>query len=280
MPKTIAEILKETGMSDAEISALDQRVVTGVTTVLSTAAQIEQKAAEDRAAAELANRAQRELYDQRIAPALDQWGNEKVSLEAERNFYKTQAEGAKASGFLPKDAPGFTPTAPAPAAGYVAGGSSVPGSPTFMTKQEGLSAVGNATWFISEHMRLHGAPPPDDIETLATEADRQKLPFREYVAKKYNFEGRKAEIQQKRRQEENDVLVADTIKSRDKFWAERTGNNPNVREGAPSQFTTLKAGVDSKAMKDPLSMSKGERHAQTSQMIQKEIAENNSQSVH
>lgn len=277
---TVAEILKASGMSDTEIAAIDARVLTSVTTVLTTAQQ-------DREAAELAQRAQREMWDQKVAPALDAWGNEKVSLEAERNFYKTQAEGAKAAGFLPKDVPGYV--APAnvdPNAGrgndgrYVAGSGAVPGSPTYMTKQEGMSAVANATWFVSEHMRLHGAPPPDDIETLAVEAERNHLPFRDYVSKKYSFQAKKDEIIANRQKERDDKLIAETNAARDKMWAEKVGNNPNVRTGTESQFTNLKAGVDSKALKDPLSMSKGERHAQTSQLIQKEIAENLQQSVH
>lgn len=276
---TVAEILRASGMSDTEIAAIDARVLTGVTQVLNTAQQ-------DREAAELAQRAQREMYDTKVAPALDAWGNEKVSLEAERNFYKTQAEGARAAGFLPKDAPGYVaPTNPDPNAArggdgrFVANGGVVPGSPSYMTKQEGMSAVSNATWFVTEHMRLHNAPPPDDIETLAVEAERNHLSFRDYVAKKYNFQARKDEIVAARQKERDDKIIAETIVARDKHWAERGGNNPNVRTGTESQFTNLKAGVDSKSIKDPLSMSKGERHAQTSQLIQKEIVEN-AQSVH
>lgn len=276
---TVAEILKATGMSDAEITAIDARVLSGVTQVLTTAQQ-------DREAAELAQRAQREMWDQKVAPALDAWGNEKVALESERNFYKTQAEGAKSAGFIAKDAPGYVAPTADPNAGrggdgrFVPNAGVVPGSPTFMTKQEGLSAVGNATWFISEHMRLIGGAPPDDLETLAVEAERNKLPFREYVAKKYNFEGKKAEISEKAQKEHDDRIITETIAARDKHWAERSGNNPAVREGAPSQFSTLKAGVDSKAIKDPLTMSKGERRAQTSQLIQKEIVENSANTVH
>lgn len=290
MPQpTIAEILKATGVSDTEIAALDQRIVTGITTVLTTAAQAEQKAASDREAAELAQRAQREMWDTKVAPALDAWGNEKVHLESERNFYKTQAEGAKAAGFIAKDAPGYVaPNAnvnPNDGRGgdgrFVANGGVVPGSPTFMTKQEALSAVSNSTWYVTEHMRLHnGAPPPDDLETLAVEAERNRMPFRDYVAKKYDFQGRKDAIVAARQKEHDDKIIADTIAARDKHWAERSGNNPNVRPGAESQFSTLKAGVDSKSIKDPLSVSKAERHAQTSQLIQKEIADNASQTVH
>ena len=84
MPST-KEILKATGLTDEQINALDAKILSSFDTVLTTAQQ-------ERDAAELASRAQRELYDTQIAPALDQWGNEKATLEATAAFYKTQAE--------------------------------------------------------------------------------------------------------------------------------------------------------------------------------------------
>lgn len=286
---TVAEILKQSGMTDADIAALDQRVMAGVTTVVNSATQLEAKAAQDRAAAELADRAQKQLYSEKIAPALNEWGNEKVTLEAQLAFYKTQAEAAKVAGFIAKDAPGYVAPAGAGAGGdpgrggdgrYVPNGGGVPGSPAFMTKEQGMAAVSNATWVISEHMRLHGAPAPDDIETLAREADAQRMPFRDWASKKYNFEGRKAEIVATKQREHDDAIRKETEAARDKYWSEQRSSNPMVRPGEESHFSKLRAGIDAKKLKDPLMMSKAERHAQTSQLINTDIAENASASVH
>src|SRR2546430_9079168 len=107
--KTVEEILRESGLTDEQIKALDAKVLTGVTTVLSTANQAQEQA-------ELARRAQAQQYDSEIAPALDNWANDKARIEAQLAFYKMQAEQAKAGGFLPADAPGtpVPPAAPAP----------------------------------------------------------------------------------------------------------------------------------------------------------------------
>jgi hypothetical protein len=282
---TIAEILKATGMSDAEIAGLDARVMTAATSVLSTAEQAEKSAREHREAAELADRSQKDLYANKIAPALNDWGNEKARIEAERAYYKTQAESAKAAGFIATDAPGYVappagdPTR-APNGTYIANAGGVPGSPAFMTKEEGFKAVSNATFVISEHMRLYGTPAPDDVETLVAEATQQRMPFRDYAAKKYNFDGKKAEIAAAAQKERDDKIRAEATAERDRYYAERQGSNPMVRPGEQSHYAELRKGIDSKQLKDPLSMSKEERSQQTSALIQKELVDNAAAAVH
>jgi hypothetical protein len=281
---TVAEVLKASGYTDAEISALDARIISGVTQVLSTAEQAEKSAREARDQAELADRAQKDLYANKIVPALNDWGSEKATLEAQVAFYKTQAESAKGAGFIPKDAPGYVPPANQPGRNadgtYVANAGGVPGSPAFMTKAEAISAVSNATFVMNEHFRLYGTPLPDDVETLVNEAGAQRLDFRQYAAKKYNFEGKKAEIAAAREKESRDKLVADTIAERDKWHAERQGSNPNLRPGEQSHFSELRKGIDSKAIKDPLLMSKEERHNATAALIHKDMVENAAAAVH
>ncbi len=277
MAPTVAEILKRSGMSDEKIAALDAQVLAGFGEILTTSEQAAASALQLKEQAELAERAQRQNYDQVVAPALNQWGTEKATLEAQVAFYRTQAEGAKANGFLPQDAPGYTPPQDPnrnSQGQFVAGAGAVPGSPAYMTQSEVVKGISNASWVIAEHMRLHGAPPPDDVETLLNEATQQRMNFRDYAAKKYSFDAKKAEIVAAAEQKKNAVLVAETEARVRKEIAEQFGNNPNVRSAAPSQFTELRKGVDSKQLKDPLSMTKQERHAATQQMIQKDLVEN------
>ncbi len=277
---TVAEILEASGLSKEQVAALDAKVLTGFQGVLSASEQAAESARQHREAAELARRAQEQQYSEKIAPALDQWGNESATLKAENAFYKAQAEAAKANGFIPRDAPGYVPPAADPNAGrapngqFVAGAGAVPGSPAYMTQGEVVKGISNATWVIAEHMRLHGAPPPDDVETLLTEATAQRMGFKDYAAKKYNFDARKAEITAAAKQKERDAIVRETEDRVKKELAEQFGNNPNVRSASPSQFTELKKGIESKTMKDPLLQSKQERHASTQSLIHRDLVDN------
>lgn len=166
---TVEEILKQTGLNDEQIAALDAKVVSAFGGVLSAAEQERQagtqaaakaeqdrqaaaKAAEEaekqrvatvavKEAAEVARRANEEFYDQTIAPALNNWGTEKANLEAQAAFYRAQNEAARQAGFVPTEAPAFQAQPAATGATtqtrdaqgrYVSGApGSVPGSPTF-----------------------------------------------------------------------------------------------------------------------------------------------------
>src|SRR5882672_7895895 len=107
MAKTVAEILKETGLTDEQIAALDPKATTAFTQVLSTATQTLEQA-------ELTRRATAEQWGNEISPALDAWGNDKARLDAEVAFYKTQLEGAKQGGFVPATIPTPLPAAAIP----------------------------------------------------------------------------------------------------------------------------------------------------------------------
>lgn len=264
---TVEEALRSSGFTDEEIKGLDARAIQGFTKILTTAAS-------EREAAELASRAQRELYDTQIAPALDQWGNEKATLEATAAFYKTQAEAAKGAGFIPKDAPGYVaPGARAADGTFVAGANAVPGSPGF-TPAQGITAISNATWAFQEHARLFNQPAPDDFETLLNEATAQKLPFRDYVSRKYKFAEKKAEVSAAAAKAHDDAIRKETETAIRKEYAEAGGNNPGVRVGQPSQFTKVRAAVTEGKRKDPLAMNAEERRANTRQMINQDIADN------
>ncbi len=274
MPST-RDILKQTGLTDQQIDALDANVLKGFDTVLTTADQHAAEATRAREAAELAQRAQRELYDTQIAPALDGWGSEKATLEATVEFYRKQNEGARSAGFIPKDAPGFTP--PAADDKRDQNGRFVPGpngSPQFLTADEGIKAVSNVTWVMSEYQRLHNAPLPDDFETLMRESIQNKLPFRDHVSRKYNFDGKRQEIAAARQKEHDDKIRAEATAAAEKSFAEKFGNNPNTNVGVPSQFDTIRRGLDAKTLADPLTMTKDQRHAATRGMIHKDIADN------
>src|SRR6516164_3104587 len=125
MAPSVRDILKQTGMSDETITALDANVLKAFESVLTTATSSQEDAAEKL-------RLQQDLYDREITPALNAWGSEKATLEAERDFYKKQNEGARTGGFIPKDAPVHVAPTQDPGTGrFVPAGNPVPGSPSF-----------------------------------------------------------------------------------------------------------------------------------------------------
>jgi hypothetical protein len=276
MAKTVEELLRESGLTDEQIKALDAKVVAGVTTVLSTAAQTLE-------AAEHAKRAQAEQYDRDIAPALDKWANDQTNLAAERDYYKTMAEKAKEGGFIPATTP-FTPptSATTTTAGtrdatgrFVANANPVPGSPQYMTKEETFQAVTAAQWTIAEHMRLNnGAPPPDDIEALANEAAQAHMPYRQYVEKKYDFSGKRDKIKADAQKAHDDQIRKEVAEQKDKEWAEKVGSNPMTRVAETSRFSEVRQAVKQGERPDPLKQTREQRRASTRDAIRKEIADN------
>jgi hypothetical protein len=263
---TVKEILKQTGLTDDQINALDANAIKGFEGVLTTAAAAEAQAAENL-------RLQRDMYENQVVPALNGWGSEKATLEAERDFYKKQNEGARVNGFIPKDAPTSGAPPQDPATGrFVAGANPVPGSPAF-TAEQGLEAISNATWFPTEYQRLYGQPVPDDFMTLMKEATDNRYKFRDYVEKKYKFAEKRAEVAATKQKEHDDKIRNETTEAANKAWAEKVGNNPNVRQSpGSSQYDKINAGVKSGALKDPLTLSPEQRRGQTRQAIQTDIA--------
>lgn len=133
---TVADVLRQSGFSEEQIQALDQRAITAFSGVLTEAEQARQ-------AADVALRANRDFYENQIAPALTNWDEEKTRLDneraqimAENAFYKAQNEQARNSGFIATDAPNFGQQPRDGQGRYVAGmAGTTPGSPTFDVNQ-------------------------------------------------------------------------------------------------------------------------------------------------
>lgn len=269
---TVEEALKQSGMTDEQIKGLDARALQGFTTILNTAATAEQQAQKAREDAERAQRAQQDMYRTEIAPALDGWANEKATMEAQLAFYRTQAEQAKSNGFVPKDAPGFTPPAQ---------NSPTPGSPVrdpntgqYMTMEQGLAALTNANWVMAEHMRLFGTPYPDDFQALLREATEAHLPFRDFASKKYGFETKRQEMAANKQKEHDDTIRKETEDKLRREFAEKGGNNPMVRVAESSKFAEVAKATQEGKRKDPLTLSREQRHQQTQDSIRQDMVSN------
>jgi hypothetical protein len=203
-------------------------------------------------------------------------------LEAQAAYYRTQNESARSAGFIPKDAPGYTPnsnpgaTVPNqdPASGrFVPGANPVPGSPAYMTADKVYAAVTNASWLANQHMRLYGTPMPDEIDVILREAAEKRLDLRTYADQKYKFTERSNQIAAEKQQQIIDAKVKEGMAAKEKELAERFGNNPNMRQPVTSNYADVARAQAAGERKDPLMLTEQQRREQTRQYITNGIAQ-------
>lgn len=230
---SIREILKQTGMTDEQINAIDTKALSALDAYGSTveqqaaqAAQAGAKAEADRQAAlaaqqqaELAQRSNVEFYETKIVPSLTGWEAEQKKLqsdvtnaEARAAYYQTLIDKAKENGFVPGETPAFVaPVIPArnPNDGRFVPGQS--GSPEFKGLDEIRNDVGAALGTMTElqwkYQNLYGTPLPVSPVALVREAEQQKLGVMDYAARKFNFQAREQEIAAQK-QKEHDAAIA------------------------------------------------------------------------
>lgn len=264
---TVADALKQAGMTDEQIAALDAKAITGFTTVLTTAEQ-------ERQQAELAQRAATQMFEDEITPALNAWGKNEAILSAERDYYKTLAEKARTGGFI-TEVPPFQPAQSRGEDGkFVANTNVVPGSPNLQDFERKLGAAfGTLADLQWKYRSLHGGKEmPDSPTRLSDEAAAQRMPLVDYVAKKYDFAGKQTAMEKEAKDKEREAIVKETTEARDKYWAERVGSNPNVRMAQTSQFADIKKAVTEGKREDPLKMTREQRHAATAAAIREDVA--------
>jgi hypothetical protein len=308
---TVEEILRQSGFTDDQIKGLDPKAITAFSGVLSTADRERQEAQQARDAAELAQRSNIDFYENKIAPSLTTWEEEKQRIEnkaaqsaAEAAFYRTQAEEAKKSGFIAGEAPGFDASKFVPpnpgvqprdqSGRYVAGvPGGTPGSPQFFDVNKVYERAGDAVSVLTdiqwEHQKLFNQPLPISPSELIRQADSVKLDPRTYAARTFNWDVRRQQMQADQEKEKNAKIAAETaapletkikemaeehkkaLVDRDREWAERIGSNPDIRRPMPSQFSDHQRAIKANEMPNPLDLNDTQRRQLTSQMIRKDI---------
>lgn len=284
MAKTVAEILKESGLSDEQITAIDAKALDGLTRVVSSANESQEKA-------ELALRAQREEYDTKVAPALANWADRDTTLSTKVAAYEAFIGKMKDSGYVPKEVLDQMPTfgPPSAAAPVVTPGSPVRGAdgkyvPSGTAPVVDMAKINNeiagAFSFAADtqwkYRTLFGQEMPDSPTALIREAASNRMSPVDWAAKKYNFVGKEQERVAAAEKAKIDAAVKDAVAAKDKEWAEKLGNNPNVRIPSESAFSNVNKAVVEGKRKDPLKMTPEERKANTHSSIQKEFAEHSS----
>ena len=288
MAKTVEEILKETGLTDDQIKAIDAKAIAGLNAYGATAS-------DSLAKAELALRAQREEYDQRIAPALANWADHDTTLSTKVAAYETFINKMRDSGYLPQEIltsmPTFGPAAAvAPAVRgsdgrFVAGNNPVPGSPgpavAFSKIQSHLqNELAGAFSFAADtqwkYRSLFGKEMPDSPTQIIGEAAAQHMSPADYAAKKYEFAARETAIKAEEQKKHDDSIRKEVADAKDREWGEKISSNPNVRLPQESAFAQIsKARAEGKRA-DPLKLTAEERKSNTHANIQKEFGERSS----
>lgn len=283
MAKSVADILKESGLSEEQIKAIDAKALEALDGYATQANQSLEKA-------EFALRSQREEYDKNIAPALANWADRDTVVSTENAAMKTYLGKIKDSGYLPKEVldamPTFTPGSSATGSRgadgkFVAGANASPGSPSYVEIEKKLNNdLGSAFSFAADtqwnYRRLHGKEMPDSPTSLIREAAANRMTPQEWAAKKYDFAGREATIKAEEAKKHDDAIRAEVTAAKDREWAEKIGNNPNVRIPQESAFSSVSKAVAEGKRADPLKMTPEQRKANTHATIQKEFAERSS----
>jgi len=282
---TVAQILKDSGFTDEQIAGMEPKAITAFTSVLTEADKQRAEAKAARDAAELAKRSNIDFYDTQIAPSLVAWEEEKQRIENERAtaaaqaaFYRTQNEQARASGFIPADAPGYQQSRDNQGR-YVSGApGSTPGSPTFNVNEfaakagAGLAQISDIDW--KYRSLFDGKPMPVSPSELIRQADARRLDPMTYANQAFGFDKREQELAQQRQEAHDSAIAAKAVAENDRKWAERVGSNPDLRRPQENvKMSEVQRGVKAGNIPDPLMLNDQQRRAQTAQMIRKELAE-------
>jgi hypothetical protein len=273
---TVEEALRQSGFTNEQIRAMDPRAITAFGGVLTTAEA-------ERREAESARQQNVDFYENKIAPSLANWeeekqryDNEAARKDAELAFYRTQNEGARAAGFIPSDAPGFQ-SRDAQTGRYVAGvPGGTPGSPQYFDVNRVYEGAGNAVSILTdlqwEHQRLFNQPLPISPSELVRRADSVKMDPRTYAAREFNWDARRQQMQAEESKKHDDAIRKEASDARDRYWSERTGNNPDVRAGMDSKFSDLRQAQRAGRLPDPLAMDENQRRSATRAAIRSDIA--------
>jgi hypothetical protein len=233
---TVAEVLKQSGLTDEQIAALDAKAMSAFSGILTTAdqakadAEAKEKVAKEAAskaeadkvaaeasataakaaqdAAELANRNVADFWattypagvaeqNAIVQAAVQAAETARINAEAKTAWLQAQVDGAKAAGITLADAPDFVPPAKPP----VADPNKTPGTPTFVDPNVVVSRVGDGMYGVMNIMHKYatlynGQPLPISPSELIKNADALKLSPMEYAARTFKFAEKEEEQRQ------------------------------------------------------------------------------------
>jgi hypothetical protein len=233
----LADILKAANLSEEQIKAIE-------TEATGEATRLKAEAAADLVAAQKERTDIKQWWEKDATKQLNETFSERDNAKAMAEYYRAQAESAKASGFIPKDAPGYTPpTDPAnpnrdPKGQFVANANPVPGSPQYMTLETGLDALSTTAELLAEHQHLFNQPLRNFRELIQEATNRsgmgRKVSARQVWEEKYKVGERIAAIEAEAKTKERESIAKEEREKIEREIAEKGGSNPFSRSAEGS----------------------------------------------
>ena len=238
----VKTFLLEQGLTEEEVKGMDTKTAKVLatalgryeegSTALATAQEESKKAADAKKEAE-------EFWDQKVTPALAGVDKRIATASSETARYKAYLASLKEQGYdVPDDliaAPkkeGVDPARDPESGKWVTpdqlGKEIRSVAPTMVS----LVALSN------EYQDLYGSPYVT-ADADWEEAQKSRKPFREFVRDKYKFAAKKSEREQAKLQKDKDDYAADKVKAAQAQWAERHGENPELRSPMASKFDKI-----------------------------------------
>src|SRR5208282_410696 len=229
---------QESGLTDDELKAMETVAGAGkfkamlVKMVASTEQSAADKNAAEQARIDLENR-----YNNEFIPEMRKVTQDSLRAQSEAAAAKAQLEAARQYGIVP-DAP--TPVAAAEPV-------RAPGSPDPNSFDANKWAAAQSRAIITlndlnaEHFKLFGSPLSNSQE-LVDEVQREHtlgrkdFTLRAAWERKHNVEAKRAEVRAVEQRKHDDEVGAAALKA----YKEKNGDNPHVRSGQPSRFSTYK----------------------------------------
>lgn len=233
---TVAEYLKSQGIADEIAAGLPADVAKALTSYMGTADTKLTEATTATTKAEEARR-QAELERKEVAEYVEKYGSDltkMTSLESTNKALVTYLNDQKAKGFaVPEELLATAPVTPQPKPN----GTETMTMDQMLAKLRGEMGLFQATWndANNEHMRLYNAFIPDRQEVLWEEAARARIAPAEYIAQRYKFKEKRAEVEKVAQEKEIEKRVTARLEEERRKAAEETGSNPNLRSGESSR---------------------------------------------
>lgn len=230
---SIAELLAAANVKDEVIKGLPAEVVTVIEGHLTSAANSLTEANRLKA---LADQGQKEIDEYVVKYGEDL--NALASARAQVAGYEAALGKLKADGIN-------IPVFPSPAGGQPV----VPGSPAmggnapvdanqiFRTSAAFAAQGIDAS---NEYLRLFGSPMPDTIESLATEAQANRMTPAKWAEHKYKFAEKRETKSKEEEQKKLDSYATQKVEEDRRKRAEASGSNPNLVQGGTSRNSVVR----------------------------------------
>lgn len=254
---TVAEILRNAGLSDYEINSLDDRTTQAFGQVLSEA--------------ELQKQSVDSFWANTYAPGIQQWETEKQALAQRLAAAEGRAAAAERERQVLAESGVITDSSSQ--SRNSAGQYVTPGTPSFSNVDANdlvsrvATGIGTVLDVSHRYQQIYGKPLPVNPSVLISEADSLGISPAELAERKFQLTKKEQEQQIQKIRDEERAKVA-------KEYGEKFGPNPDIAvPRGSSGFSDIQRAVKTGERKDPLKLDAAGRRQQALQAIHRAVEE-------